>query len=60
MITEIYKGRSAVGTTAIQNIVRIFNISGDWLLTGEGEMLKSHHSEPSKAPSTAKNQKIKK
>ena len=57
MITEIYKGRSAVGTTAIQNIVRVFNISGDWLLTGEGEMLKSHHSEPSKAPSTAKKSK---
>lgn len=32
-------------------------ISGDWLLTGEGEMLKSHHSEPSKAPSTAKKSK---
>lgn len=41
MITEIYKGRSAVGTTAIQNIVTVFNISGDWLLTGEGSMFKS-------------------
>ena len=41
MITEIYKGRSAVGTTAIQNTVRFFNISGDWLLTGEGKMFKT-------------------
>lgn len=42
MVTEISKGRSAVGTTAIQNIVLFFNISGDWLLTGEGEMLKTN------------------
>lgn len=32
-------------------------ISGDWLLTGEGEMLKSNHGEPSKAPSTTKKTK---
>lgn len=32
-------------------------ISGDWLLTGEGEMLKSNHGEPSKAPSTTKKAK---
>lgn len=57
MITEIYKGRSAVGTTAIQNIVRVFNISGDWLLTGEGEMLKSPHGEPSPSSSTSKKSK---
>ncbi|MBL1005709.1 MAG: helix-turn-helix transcriptional regulator [Escherichia coli] len=38
MVTEISKGRSAVGTTAIQNIVLVFNISANWLLTGQGEM----------------------
>lgn len=68
MITEIYKGRSAVGTTAIQNIVKVFNISGDWLLTGEGDMLKTAPSDtldtpqqPSpQAPSQEKDQKNKK
>lgn len=39
MMTEILKGRSAVGTTAIQNIVLNFNISANWLLTGQGNML---------------------
>ena len=39
MITEISKGRSSVGTSAIQNIVLQFNISADWLLTGRGDML---------------------
>ena len=38
MVTEISKGRSAVGTTAIQNIVLEFNISANWLLTGQGNM----------------------
>lgn len=38
MVTEISKGRSNVGTLAIQNIVSQFNISADWLLTGRGEM----------------------
>ena len=41
MITEISKGRSSVGTSAIQNIVLLYNISGDWLLTGKGPMLKN-------------------
>ena len=41
MITEISKGRSSVGTSAIQNIVLLYNISGEWLLTGKGPMLKS-------------------
>ena len=41
MVTEISKGRSNVGTLAIQNIVSQFNISGDWLLTGIGNMIKS-------------------
>lgn len=38
MVTEISKGRSSVGTTAIQNIVSIFGISANWLLTGKEEM----------------------
>ena len=41
MVTEIYKGRSSVGTTAIQNIVLSYNVSPEWLLTGNGPMLKS-------------------
>lgn len=47
MITEISKGRSSVGTTAVQNIVKKYNISADWLLTGNGPMLKSELSDPS-------------
>lgn len=39
MVTEISKGRSSVGTTAIQNIVSVFDVSANWLLTGNGEML---------------------
>lgn len=39
MITEISKGRSSVGTLAIQNIVSLFNINADWLLTGRGNMI---------------------
>ena len=41
MVTEISKGRSNVGTLAIQNVVSMFNIDADWLLTGRGEMFKS-------------------
>lgn len=41
MITEISKGRSNVGLTAIQNTVLKFPISSDWLLTGEGSMLRN-------------------
>ena len=42
MMTEIVKGRSNVGATAIQNIVIFFpDISPQWLLTGDGEMLKT-------------------
>lgn len=41
MITEISKGRSSVGTSAIQNIVLLYSVSGDWLLTGKGSMLKN-------------------
>ena len=45
MVTEISKGRSSVGTSAIQNIVSQFNIDAKWLLTGEGPML-SHPTPP--------------
>lgn len=44
MVTEISKGRSSVGTSAIQNIVLQFNIDPKWLLTGEGSMLASSSS----------------
>ena len=40
MITEIRKGRSNVGTTALQNIVLEFEIDGNWLLTGKGNILR--------------------
>lgn len=43
MITEISKGRSNVGVMAIQNIVSVFKISSDWLLTGKGSMFKNEH-----------------
>ena len=43
MVTEISKGRSSVGTSAIQNIVLQFNINANWLLTGEGEMLQGEN-----------------
>lgn len=48
MVTEISKGRSSVGTSAIQNIVLQFNIDAKWLLTGEGSMLQTaeYKSEP--------------
>lgn len=45
MVTEISKGRSSVGLTAIQNIVSSFNVSSEWLLTGEGNMLKVEDSQ---------------
>lgn len=38
MVTEISKGRSSVGTSAIQNMVSQLNVSAEWLLTGRGEM----------------------
>lgn len=46
MMTEISKGRSNVGITAIQNTVRVFRISAEWLLAGEGEMLKPESPKP--------------
>ena len=41
LMTEISKERSNVGVIPLQNIVIKYGISGDWLLTGEGTMLKS-------------------
>lgn len=41
LVTEIAKGRSAVGVTALQNIVLTFNINPAWLLTGTGEIFPS-------------------
>ena len=40
LITEISKGRSNVGLTAIQNTVLAFPIDSDWLLTGRGCMFR--------------------
>ena len=55
MVTEIHKGRSSVGTAAIQNLVLVYNVSPDWLLTGDGEMLRSER-EPSNIEITTINQ----
>jgi transcriptional regulator with XRE-family HTH domain len=50
MITEIVKGRSNVGASALQNIVIAFDeFNADWILTGKGEMLKT---EETKSPPT--------
>ncbi len=45
MITEIFKGRSNVGATALQNIVLIFKIDGNWLLAGVGEIIQKNATE---------------
>ena len=57
MITEISKGRSSVGTSAIQNIVLIYNISPEWLLTGRGEMLKVNEERVAEAKKTSSRHK---
>lgn len=54
MVTEISKGRSSVGTSAIQNIVSYFNIDADWLLTGRGEMIKQGGSTDVSQPQSVK------
>jgi transcriptional regulator with XRE-family HTH domain len=41
LMTEMRKGRSDVGVKALQNIVIAYNISPEWLLLGEGEMMRS-------------------
>lgn len=53
MVTEIAKGRSSVGTSAIQNIVSQFNIDANWLLTGKGEMLEDTATEQDQAKNIA-------
>ncbi len=40
LITEITKGRSVVGSKAIQNTVLFYNLNADWQFTGSGEMNK--------------------
>lgn len=35
MMTEISKGRSNVGVTALQNIVLLYEVDSHWLLTGK-------------------------
>ncbi|WP_316634323.1 hypothetical protein [uncultured Flavobacterium sp.] len=42
LITEICKMRTNAGITPVQNLIKKFpNIDGNWLLTGEGSMLKN-------------------
>ncbi len=53
MMTEISKGRSNVGTLAIQNIVSIFNIDAEWLLTGKGDMIKDKDTESQRPTESA-------
>lgn len=55
MMTELVKKRSNVGVLPLQNIVIKYSISAEWLLTGEGEMLKgkSEQVEPVSAASSA-------
>jgi len=61
LMTEISKERSNVGVVPLQNIVIKYGISGDWLLTGEGSMLKSETSSmasdetPDESPNAALN-----
>lgn len=46
MMTEISKGRSNAGITPVQNIVKSFGISAQWLLTGFGNMIVSEDHTP--------------
>lgn len=44
LITEICKMRTNAGITPVQNLVKRFtNIDANWLLTGEGSMLKNQN-----------------
>lgn len=52
MVTEISKGRSSVGLSAVQNIVSIYNVNPDWILTGKGDMY-SNSSSVISSPSTS-------
>ena len=46
MMTELSKGRSNVGVSLLQGIVMHYGISATWLLTGQGNMLKSDAAHP--------------
>lgn len=48
LLTEICKERSNVGARTLQKIVQQFGISGEWLLTGNGEPWKSGESNSAK------------
>lgn len=55
MITEICKGRSNVGSTALQNIVLTFPIiNALWLLTGIGSMLQEEQELSQSVETTAR------
>lgn len=60
LMTEISKERSNVGVIPLQNIVIKYGISGDWLLTGEGTMLKSDASSvpPDETPDESPNSTV--
>lgn len=60
MITEVFKGRSNVGTTALQSLVISFDINGNWLFTGQGEMIiqKGADQLPSVEQFTSRNESI--
>ncbi|SHF80412.1 hypothetical protein [Flavobacterium defluvii] len=46
LITEICKKRTNAGITPIQNLLKRYNeIDANWLLTGEGSMLKANNTE---------------
>lgn len=46
MMTEICKERSNIGTIPLQNFVTKYNISANWLLTGEGSMISEEEIKP--------------
>ena len=59
LVTEISKGRSAVGVTPLQNIVLVFGVSAQWLLTGTGPMLlSSPESAVSSSPSVSSKESL--
>lgn len=57
-ITEVKNGRSSVGIPAIQNLVKEFPISLEWLFTGEGGITKHEKPAPPKVIPTERNKGI--
>lgn len=56
LMTEILKKRSNAGINPVQNIVKSFTeISAEWLLTGQGNMLKNEVQKEVSAPITGQN-----